>query len=205
MNPKIIVADNFFPANQVESIYSDLMEKAQFKDELLPDEGVTYPTICKEFQPENAGKLLALAHNSQKPATINLSCYRLGLCGELDDSFCHADGIYSKWAAVVYLTKGTRYGGTAFWTHVPTGLDEVPDKDLISVAGFDSRSWHSFLDSECKNPQRWQLAGFSGMKFNRLVTYPTSMFHSRYPNNITEPFGSTKQDGRLVWVAFYDL
>jgi hypothetical protein len=39
------------------------------------------------------------------------------------------------------------------------------------------------------------------MRFNRFLTYPTCFFHSRYP---FEAFGNAPENGRLVWVCFFD-
>src|SRR5690349_7864790 len=202
MNHKVIIADDFFPAHQVEKLYTSLMS-AKFSEQKGPD--AVYPNICTDHQPENAAELLGAAHQRTRPVDLKLSCYRLGVNGEKDDTFCHADGIYAKWAAVVYLTKLVRVGGTAFWMHIPTGLDQVPDQGLMNLAGFNHDLWNKHLTAETNVPQHWALAGFAGFKFNRLVTYPTSMFHSRVPNDIVEPFGSTAATGRLIWVAFYDL
>lgn len=203
MNHKIIIVDDFFPQHQVSDLHNKLMG-ATFQDERGLD--AVYPNICKDHQPDNAAQLLAAAHRRETPVSINLSCFRLGLSGERDDTFCHADGIYgAKWAAVVYLTKNVRMGGTTFWMHTPTGLDGMPDDSLIDLAGFNTPLWHRYMTEETKSPGTWQLAGFAGFKFNRLVTYPTNVFHSRFPNDIAAPFGSTPETGRLIWVAFYDL
>jgi hypothetical protein len=202
VNQKIIIVDDFFPTVQVEKIHASVIG-ATFSEQKGPD--AVYPNICTEHQPEKAADLLAAAHQRTRPVDLKLSCYRLGARGEKDDTFCHADGLYAKWAAVVYLTKLVRVGGTAFWMHVPTGLDQVPDDSLMNLAGFNHELWHKHLTAETNVKERWALAGFAGFKFNRLVTYPTSMFHSRVPNDITEPFGSSPSDGRLIWVAFYDL
>lgn len=202
MTKKIIVVDDFLPTNQVETLHETLM-RAEFKDERAPD-GVVYPTVCTSVSIDNIDKRLGEVHGFPS-VDIKLNCFRLSLLGEVDDTFCHADGIYAQWAAVLYLNRHIQYGGTAFWRHVETGLDAVPNENLMKVAGFHPLKYHQWLTSETRFPAKWESSGFCGMRFNRLVTYPTSSFHSRVPGTIDKPFGNTVRDGRLVWVAFYDL
>jgi hypothetical protein len=204
MNIKRIEVDDFFPAHQVEEIHSNLINSGTFQHESYM--GDSSPGICKQFAPENVSQLLAQAHGVEKPVDIKVQFYRLALLGEEDDSFCHADTYWpADWAAVVYLTKGIRSGGTAFWRNMQFGIDEVPDWNLLNVAGFDPALWQQTMSQQVRDQRQWQLVGFSGFKFNRLVTYPTKLFHSRSPNRIEAPFGHEKSNGRLIWVAFYNL
>lgn len=202
MKRKIIVVDDFLPPSQADTVHKALMS-AKFGDQKGPD-GVTYPNICLDVKIEDVEEKLGEVHGVPS-VDINLSCFRLSLIGEKDDTFCHADGIYAKWAAVLYMNRNIQYGGTAFWTHRETGLDSVPEDGLMKVAGFHPIKYHQWLTAETNNPSKWESGGFCGMKFNRLVTYPTSSFHSRVPGNIDRPFGNTVEDGRLVWVAFYNI
>lgn len=204
MKTRLIIEDEFLPGKQAEELHGVLMA-AKFQDEQSPADGVVYPNICKEHHPEGVEQLLAAAHGRTNPVDIKLSCYRLSLLGEKDDTFCHADGIYADWAAVLYLTRHTTAGGTAFWTSRLTGLDAVPDDAVLAEQGFDPVKWHTFLTDTTKVREYWEMNAFCGMKFNRLVTYPCKSFHSRMPGDIGEPFGDRVDTGRLVWVAFYNL
>ena len=58
------------------------------------------------------------------------------------------------------------------------------------------------MNREWKDLTYWQQYGMAGMKFNRFISYPTAMFHSRYP---FEGFGETPEEARLVWSVFYDI
>lgn len=202
MTKKIIVVDDFLPPSQLDTVHAALM-KSEFKDEKGPD-GVTYPNICQSVSIDDVENRLGEVHGVPK-VNIKLSCFRLSLYGEKDDTFCHADGIYAKWAAVLYLNKDIQFGGTAFWRHRRTGLESVPDENLMKLSGFHPIRYHEWLTEDTKQPALWESAGYCGMRFNRLVTYPTSSFHSRVPGDIEKPFGITVDTGRLVWVAFYDL
>ena len=58
------------------------------------------------------------------------------------------------------------------------------------------------LHEDGMDDSKWEIETKVGMQFNRFITYPTRMFHSRYPNHID---AEKKEDGRLVWACFYDL
>tara|TARA_R110002096_G_scaffold418144_1_gene622080 strand:+ start:96 stop:671 length:576 start_codon:yes stop_codon:yes gene_type:complete len=93
-------------------------------------------------------------------------------------------------AVVLYMSprESEELNGTAFWEHevygkqLPTHItDEVYD-DMIRV------------DSE--NLDMWRLVSVSGYEQNRLISYPATYFHSKYPNKSWEA-------GRQVYVMFY--
>ena len=109
----------------------------------------------------------------------------------------HADNVVgAKWAAVWYLTPDDLcVGGTAFWTHCATGADGIPE-------GFDHTSEDAAqLDKDGQDESLWSMNGLVAMRFNRMVVYPCSLFHSRYPLRFP---GETLLDGRLVGVAFFN-
>lgn len=204
--PILIIKDDFLPQWEVDPLHLKLTTEAKFTDEVSPGDGATYPNICKEFQPLESLKLhLEKLHGSS--VDIQLSCFRLGLAGEPDDTFCHADGVYADRAAVLYLSKGyDNVGGTAFWRHV-SGIDRVPSDEALKAAGYEVKRFHEWMTAQTRfeNSKSWTMSAFAGLKYNRLISYPTAAFHSRYPNHIAEPFGSTPATGRLIWVAFYNL
>lgn len=205
MKPTLIVQDDFLP--DPDSLYRELVQEAKFVDTVSPADGVTYPNICETHQPlDTIRPLLAKLHGAAD-VDIKLSCYRLALAGEKDDTFCHADGIYAAYAAVLYLNPNHQnVGGTTFFRHA-SGIDRLPSDDALRLIGTDPASWHRWMTNQTQfeNANQWQLSAFVGLKYNRLISYPTQCFHSRSPNDIAEPFGGTVETGRLIWVAFYDL
>jgi len=58
------------------------------------------------------------------------------------------------------------------------------------------------MNREWKDLTFWEQYHLVPMKFNRFATYPTCLFHSRWP---FEAFGKGPEDGRLIWVCFYDV
>lgn len=205
--PTLIIQDGFLPDPDVTALHLKLTTEASFSDQVSPGDGHAYPNICNDHQPLDLLKSKISEVHGGKEVDIAMSCFRLGIDGELDDTFCHADGIYAQRAGVLYLTKGLdNAGGTAFWRHV-SGLDQVPSESALVAAGYDPVRWHQWMTGQTRfgNEQAWTLAGLAGLKFNRFISYPTAAFHSRHPNHIAAPFGSTAATGRLIWVCFYNL
>ncbi len=136
------------------------------------------------------------------PVTPRLSCFRLNLAGELPHSWVHSDDICAEYASVLYLNPPEQcLGGTAFWRHAALGMDRLLTRDELTARGMDPDSFYALMTREWKDQTHWRDNGFVPMQFNRFITYPTSYFHSRYP---FESFGKDANDGRLIWVCFYD-
>jgi hypothetical protein len=131
-----------------------------------------------------------------------LSCFRLNLDGELPHSWVHSDDICAKFATVLYLNLPHQcQGGTAFWKHSELGIDRLPPRADLKSRGIDDVQYYRMIDGEWKKREPWQQVDFVKMKWNRFITYPTCLFHSRFP---FEGFGSGPADGRLIWICFYD-
>jgi hypothetical protein len=204
----LIVIDDFHPG---AAALRDLVVNQQFKNEVGPD-GHTYRNILK-LQPgcevptlaEQVGlmeSLMSKAHGGRKVIT-KLSFFRLDFQGEPTKSFCHADSICAKYAGILYLNPPEQcFGGTAFWRHKASGLDRLPSDEQIEILGAELHRFHTMMTRETMGADQWDMSGFVGMKFNRFASYPSKIFHSRYPH---DSFGESNANGRLVWVTFFDL
>jgi hypothetical protein len=132
-----------------------------------------------------------------------LSCFRINYAGEMPHSWVHSDDICAKYASVLYLNPPEQcQGGTAFWKHEGLQIDRLPSKEQLTQGGFHADWFYDMMTREWKELKWWKQTGFVPMLWNRLITYPTSLFHSRFP---FEGFGTTPADGRLIWICFYDL
>ena len=109
---------------------------------------------------------------------------------EIDaDIRIHADtSMDSEYASVLYFNNPPSEDdcGTAFWEHSVYG-----DECAVGVNGLE----------DCDNLDMWNLKNVINMKKNRLITYPTKLFHSRYP---FKGWGKDKADGRVVWGSFFN-
>jgi hypothetical protein len=106
----------------------------------------------------------------------------------------HADNVInlqqSALATVLYINEpeGVTKNGTAFWSHNKYG-HELP-KDV------SNEEFNRLLSEDSNNIELWEQTGFIAAVPNRLVTYNSNYFHSKYPAEITE-------GTRIVLAAFY--
>lgn len=192
----ILRVDDFAPdAGEVR----EAVITGTFSTERGPD-GFEYTGIS-EYQVPQWFALIAKAVG--KPIIPRLSCFRLNLTGEIPHSWVHSDDICAKYASVLYLNLPEQcQGGTAFWKHAALNLDRLPPKDGLAAQGINVDAFYQFMTRECKDLTFWKQSGLVEMKFNRFITYPTCLFHSRFP---FEAFGQGPEDGRLIWICFYDV
>lgn len=187
MNSYLRVVDDFLPTPLVareEAVKSDIDFHAG------PD-GAKYRV--SGFTPQ--GAIDGLSKVFGKPIKVHYSFCRLDLRGERPQTHCHSDRLCASHAALVYLnTDEQAHGGTAFFKHTKLGLHGMPAKQ--------DKQLEATIDLDSTKAAAWDFAGFIGMKFNRLLVYPCSVFHSRYPH---EAFGNGAENGRLVWVCFFDV
>lgn len=114
--------------------------------------------------------------------------YRLTLTDDALPTFIHNDCAMARTTGVLFLSEGT--GGTAFWTHKASGSTGAHELDLpierYHADSFDERNWR------LRRVVAWQP--------NRLVLFPSELWHSPYPRN---GWGASPETGRLIQVYFF--
>ena len=105
----------------------------------------------------------------------------------------HSDEPYNDITIVVYLTPGLPVDcGTSLWMHKSTGLCDpaMPaDARLLNTSIAQLRGQ---LEKESKFRSKWVEIDRIGYRFNRMVAYPSGIFHSA-----TRHYGSHSGNGRL--------
>ena len=105
----------------------------------------------------------------------------------------HSDEPYNDITAVVYLSPGIPPDcGTSLWMHKQTGLlnPAMPaDARRLKMKLHDLQNQ---LEQESKNPGKWIEIDRAGYRFNRIVAYPSGVFHSA-----TKHYGGSLKDGRI--------
>lgn len=120
------------------------------------------------------------------PAAMpTLTFFRKSPDGQQEPHFIHTDVDMGDWSAILYLNPDPPAGdGTTFWTHKATGEIENPICHLRSKEG--------------RSAEGWELREKVAAKFNRLLVFPSSYYHSRA---IFDNWGEG-EDARLTQVTF---
>tara|TARA_B100001029_G_scaffold1151_1_gene861 strand:- start:20 stop:628 length:609 start_codon:yes stop_codon:yes gene_type:complete len=104
------------------------------------------------------------------------------------------------WAGVLYLTPTVHpTGGTKFWKHTATGWEKAPTNEEGAEHGLHShQDMVRFFNIEGKDESKWTELDNVAFKYNRLVMFNPSMWHSN-----GDWFGTTHEDARLVQLFFF--
>lgn len=193
---QIFVRDDFAPDL---SEVRQMVVNGPFSTERGPD-GAIYTGISEYPVPHWYDLISRLRGKNIVP---KLSCFRLNLAGELPHSWVHSDDICARYASVLYLnTPEQCQGGTAFWKHVLLDADHLLNEKELLERGLNKDLYLCGMSRDWKDLSLWKQVDLVPMRWNRFVTYPTCLFHSRFP---FEAFGKGPEDGRLIWICFYDL
>jgi len=158
-------------------------------------QGHTYKGLGIGYSPELFYEQLGLVLG--RSITPALEFFRLGTKEDAPTTYIHADNACAKNAAVWYLSEAPDgvMAGTAFWKHKETGKYELTAKDR------EDDDLCKRLDADGADESKWEMVGIAGQRFNRLVVYPSNLFHSRYPK---DAWGSCPSDGRITFATFFN-
>lgn len=184
----IYFVDNFLPKSLLDEFLSDETEFVEF-DANEKSFWVKMPS--DEFQTFVVNKLQDIEGKSVFPI---LGFFREAKEGQDNSWRIHNDDIIlgeqPDRAVVLFMESenSDRLNGTAFWEHKEYG-------DVYT--GKTNEDYDKLMREESENIDAWTLRSVVGYKQNRLVSYPCKYFHSKYPNEFTEP--------RRVYVLFYKV
>ncbi len=174
---EIIVLDDFL--NDPEK-YRELAIGADFKTFTFEAEtfhGI-YPLALTELVPTRISQMFPSADPT-------LSFLRKSPFGQVEPHFIHTDIDMGNWSAILYLNPEPPKGdGTTFWTHSRSGTIGSIIPHERSEEGMTARGW--------------AVRESVQSKFNRMVFWPSWLFHSR---SIPENWGEG-DEARLTQVTF---
>lgn len=99
-------------------------------------------------------------------ATPTLSFFRRSPEGQEEPHFIHTDADMGEWTAILYLNPKPPAGdGTTFWRHIESGTDQSTEPGALLAEGLTADGWKPRHTVEAR--------------FNRLVVFPASLYHSR--------------------------
>jgi len=105
----------------------------------------------------------------------------------------HADEPYNDITVVVYLTPGLPYNcGTSLWQHKKSGLMEPMKPKVKKGETFNEDEFLYPFERDSKIRNRWEEIDRVGYRFNRMVAYPSGVFHSA-----TNHYGHAGKNGRI--------
>lgn len=105
----------------------------------------------------------------------------------------HSGEPYNDITVLIYLTPGLPADcGTSLWQHRATGLVNPATPQDARRLGLKWQELRDLLEKENKDRSQWIEMDRAGNVFNRMVAYPSGVFHSA-----SKHFGSSVANGRL--------
>lgn len=126
---------------------------------------------------------------------------RISLAGDKGNAGVHIDK--SHWSGILYLTKDEHcQGGTVFCKHKRTNSDRAPtsqaDLQRMGLSSFED-VYNDILANDSTNPDAWEDVMQVPMRYNRLIMFRPWLWHNAGPG-----FGDTIENGRLVYLMFFE-
>ena len=105
----------------------------------------------------------------------------------------HSDEPYNDITVIIYLTPGIPLDcGTSLWMHKQTGLVDPVTPAAARRLKIKFSDLKYQLEEESQDRSRWIEIDRIGYRFNRMVAYPSGIFHSA-----TNHYGGSLQTGRI--------
>ena len=105
----------------------------------------------------------------------------------------HSDEPYNDITIVVYLTPNIPPDcGTSLWMHKQTGLRNPARKADARKFKMKFADLRNQLEEESRQRSKWVEIDRAGYQYNRMVAYPSGMFHSA-----TNHYGGDLENGRI--------
>lgn len=166
-----------------------MIDAAPMKDIKFGLDGVTYPNITELPHPVfmNARDNLEQIFG---PITPKVWFARYSFENSKPPHWAHSDREISQYLALVYLSEGPPPSGTFALRHQALGFETHPTKE-------DERK---ALIEDSNNLEAWDFTFECPAKFNRLLILNNDFIHAA-----GNPYGTTKEDGRLVISLFFDI
>ena len=184
------IVDDFLDKDTYDAVYNRLLTH-QFMEIELGDKLFWVQPSDDDFNNLVLDKISKIDGKERK---CLLGFFRVATEEFDTDWRIHADSkvgdIRPEKALVIYISPSTKEGvhGTAFWKHKDLGYS-IPED-------ISDEEFNRLLMEEANVLENWELSSVIGYRPNRMVTYPSTVFHSKYPN-------TGWKEGRMIYVMFY--
>lgn len=149
------------------------------------------------FWGDHAMMLRPLMFHMGCPVVPNSMFFRV-TNADTEAAYVHSDREMGDFTCVAYLSEHQDEYGTAFYRHRRTGMTRMPSfAQMREMPDEFARLKEEMVRG---SDDDWERIGFVEGAFNRAVIFEAPLFHARVPRH---GFGSTPQDGRLVWASHF--
>lgn len=186
----IYFIDDFFDRESYDELSSQL-KGTNFEEQVVGDKSFFVKPSSASIDNVVCSKIEML---EGRPIRNILSFFRVSTDRLDTDWRIHSDqkinGEQPERALVLFMSPSEStavMNGTAFWEHKNYG-HSLP---YVSDGEFDR-----LLQEDANDTSKWKLNSVIGHRENRVVSYPASYFHSKYP-------AMSWSSGRIVFVMFY--
>jgi len=187
----ITIKDNFLDFDNYQKVLNYCTDEAEFNSYKVGDK-LFHCTL------DNTAWLshLILSHLGAEKYRHVFSYFRIATSRLDTDWRIHCDseimGEQPTHACVLYITENKQKpNGTAFWEHEDYGM-YCPE---LAIEEFDR-----LIIEDSNKMDKWKMSNYIDGRANRLLTYPTNIFHSKYPN---VAWGNDQSDCRIIFCMFY--
>ena len=199
----VFVRDDVFP--WIDHLSRWVKERAEFKLHKAGGAGFEVARLPERLSTAMTDRVSAIL---QKPIKMRYSFLRLSTL-DIDVTMrIHTDtGMRADYACLVYLSDAPEdrafdeLYGTAFWRHEKYGKSWTLPNEKAHFINIDKKEHDRLITDDSQDPSKWKMDSFVSVKKNRMLIYPTSIFHSRYP---WKGWGKDQTDGRTIWMMFFD-
>ena len=186
----IYIIDDFLDEDVLKTIEKEI-EENKFKERKFPDKSFW----IQEANPYLVKYILTKLEIEEDTFLESTSAFFREAKGDQDNDWrVHCDfgpnTAEANRACVLYINQNITddLNGTAFWDHKKHGH---------TLEYGNLKEYNRILLEDSEDLSKWKLQSVIGSKKNRLLSYPTNYFHSKYPNEFKE--------SRVVFVMFYKI
>lgn len=189
----LIVKDNFY--KDVASVYKNALQATYYE----PEHVTGYRSTTVYHEKGIKAKLekilgIKITRWDTDPTEENGVFYQgLSQGKKKEIPGIHSDEPYNDITVVIYLTANIPMDcGTSLWMHKQTGLRDPATKADAKKLIMKLADLRNQLEGESKQRNKWIEIDRIGYQYNRMVAYPSGLFHSA-----TNHYGGDLETGRI--------
>ena len=196
----MIIVDNFY--ENPWQVREEAMKKEYTLPGAFPYPGVisTNESEMTDWANKKIGEILEINPDHILKRS-HYGCYRMISEGNIPQVYIHTHRL--RWTGLVYLNPPADcQGGLKFYRSKKFGAyygyqDELKYLETQELTESKDLKWQQ---EELETEDGWEMTGFVGMAFNRLVLFNASLFHSFTPG-----FGNSVETNRMTQNFDFDI